>query len=655
MIRRILKDTLRGVMSALRVRKQDLQDEVPMAHGDEVELASRLDAIRDSASQGEVATAIANLEGLSSQFPAHRLVLATAFDLNFQVGRWSEAGKACRELLERFGPSADLLCAAGLCEIKESRWASAREYMERAVGLDREHLASMHNAGLCALQLGDLQSAMSRLQAAAELDPRHVEVRLNLGVCFKKLRRFDEAEQHFDIARRLAPDEPRVLSEYSEMLLATCSWQALSRSVSALRILVVRQLAQGALPGVSPYTALCLYEDTDLCRRIADAYALSYLRPIEPHDASPRDLDGRRLRLAYLSADFNSHAVGYLFSRFAAFHDRSMVEVFCFYMRSVEDPVTETIRLGVEHFIKVDDVGDTGVADLLRSYQIDVLVDMAGYTAHSRPAILGMRPAPIQCQMLGYPGSMGRGMVDFFVGTSQWIPEHLETSFSERVRKLSLTPVAVEGFGALIAPDRGEFALHSDAFVFVNMSQNYRICERVFGLWMSVLKRCPNSVLWLFGESERSRRNLVSAVERAGVAPERLHFYSGSAKLSDDWRHACADVWLDTLNFSSGTAAALNVWAELPMVTMVGETPQSRTGYALMSGAGLGHYVVDNDDEYVSLACRLYEDRKLLDEFRIALKSAKSTSPLFNPRGFVAELEAVFRDEWSMALSQSRI
>jgi len=250
----------------------------------------------------------------------------------------------------------------------------------------------------------------------------------------------------------------------------------------------------------------------------------------------------------------------------------------------------------------------------MRDAEIDIVVDLMGYTGRMRTGIFAMRPCPVQVNFLGFPGTMGADFVDYLIADETVIPRHEQGNYSEAVVYLpnSYQP---NDRGRVIsdrAVTRVECGLPEAGFVFCCFNSNYKITPALFGLWMRLLGSVEGSVLWLLAGSAMSEANLRREAECRGVSGSRLVFAPHLPLPDHLARHRVADLFLDTTICNAHTTASDALWAGLPVLTCIGETFASRVGASLLNAAGLPELVTDSPDSYEAMALKLAADSSML-------------------------------------------
>ncbi|HEX7791942.1 MAG TPA: hypothetical protein VF467_15615, partial [Afipia sp.] len=284
------------------------------------------------------------------------------------------------------------------------------------------------------------------------------------------------------------------------------------------------------------------------------------------------------------------------------------------------------------------------IARLLRELEIDIAVDLNGYTEGMRPGVLAHRPAPVQVNYLGFPGTLGAAYMDYIVADATVIPDRQRPFFTEKVVHLPdsyqandrLRPISDRTFA------RDELGLPPDGFVFCCFNNNYKITPQTFDGWMRILVHVPGSVLWLIEDNATASANLRKEAAARGVDPQRLVFAARMVPEEHLARHRCADLFLDNMPYNAHTTASDALWAGLPLLTCAGETFAGRVAASLLRAMGLPELVTSSQDDYERLAVELATKPDRLKALRQKLADNRLTAPLFDTVRFTRHLEQAY-------------
>jgi predicted O-linked N-acetylglucosamine transferase (SPINDLY family) len=356
-----------------------------------------------------------------------------------------------------------------------------------------------------------------------------------------------------------------------------------------------------------------------------------------------------KICIAYVSADFREHAVSILMAELFELHDKNRFEVFAISLQpETTTSLGQRVKNAFTQFIDVTDKSDVEVAQLIESLEIDIAVDLMGFTANSRTAIFAYRPAPIQINYLGYPGTMGVDYMDYIVADAYLIPPGLQHYYSEKIIYLPdcFQVNDSKRFVPTQIPTRAELGLPQNSFVFCALNGSYKFTPLFFEVWMNLLKAVPDSVLWLFADTPMVENHLRHEAVKRGVAVERLIFAKKVVYQSYLANYPLADLFLDTLPFNGGTTVSDALWMGLPVLTCSGEAFAARMAGSLLNALGLPELITDNLRDYENKAIQLATTPNLLADIRAKLAEHKKTYPLFNPAIFCQHLESAYTTIW---------
>jgi predicted O-linked N-acetylglucosamine transferase (SPINDLY family) len=327
-------------------------------------------------------------------------------------------------------------------------------------------------------------------------------------------------------------------------------------------------------------------------------------------------------------------------------HDKSRFDVSAISLGPDENSkMRQRLKAAVARFIDARTLSDEHIANLARSLEVDILVDLMGFTKNARTQIFDLRPAPIQVNYLGYPGTMGASYVDYIIADRIAIPEEKRGCYLEKVVYLPDSFMGSDSERKISErlPRRLESNLPEAGFVFCSFNNSYKIVPQIFDLWMRILRQVENSVLWLSNTNETAIRNLRREAQNRGVDPSRLVF-AQRLPLNEDHlaRLRLADLFLDTLPYNAHTTASDALWAGLPVLTCLGETLAGRVAGSLLNAIGLPELVTTTPDAYEQMAIKLATHPERLAVIKHKLAENRLTLPLFDTKLFTKHIEAAY-------------
>ena len=346
---------------------------------------------------------------------------------------------------------------------------------------------------------------------------------------------------------------------------------------------------------------------------------------------------GRKLRVGFFGSDFHDHATLFLMSGFFREYDREGFEYFVY---SYGVYKTGSLRQGVEKnvdvFRDVSGLTDPELVAIARDDDLDIAIDLKGFTNTGRLEPFERGIAPIQVSFLGYPGTLGRKTFDYMVADSHTIPAHLESSYDEKIMRMPYSYQPNDNQRALnfMQDHRSDHGLPESGFVFCCFNNSYKISAQEFDVWMRILREVDDSVLWLLEANEMVKQNLRVSAAAQGIDPDRLVFAARTSQEEHLSRHQHADLFLDTFRVNAHTTTSDALWAGVPVLTMQGEQFAARVASSLLSAVNLDELVVTDADAYAQLAIKIAGDAQYQKRLRAKLTDQKASLPLFDTKSY---------------------
>ena len=588
-----------------------------------------------------------------------------------RVGRSAEA-LDCFERAVAIRPGfVEALINRGALLIAEKRHADALKSFDAALAINPAMVEAWNNRGNVLSALGRHEDAVASYDKVLAARPGFVEALINRGTALIALRRFDDALTSYEHAVQSAPDRAdalagranalfemkdyeRAADAYAAVLacdpdyayasgnlafsqLYCCDWRANRQSIA-------RGVREGRRTA-SPFQAIAMLDAPGDLRLCAELWST------EKHPRAPAALwQGEvyghdRIRVAYLSADFNGHAVATLMAGVWEQHDKTRFETSAVSFVN-DDGGTMRARIG-KAFDRVIDVAgrsDAEIAALIRRMEIDVAVDLMGYTGECRPGIFALGPAPVQVNFLGFPGTTGANYIDCILADRIVIPEDEQRHYSERVVYLPDSYLPTDSTRPIGTPlTRSQAGLPEDGFVFCSFNNSYKFSPEMFDVWMRLLGAVEESVLWLPHMNAAAMRNLREHAAKRAVETERLIFAPFLRDAEDHLaRLSLADLFLDTQPYNAHSTAVDTLWAGVPVLTVRGTAFAGRVAASALSAAGLDEMIVSSIPEYENLALRLAREPRAMADLKSKLARTRETCALFDTARYTRNLEAAY-------------
>ena len=562
----------------------------------------------------------------------------------------------------------------GLAWMAEGRPESALESYGTALQLSPNYLRALNNRAAAWMRLARFEAALSDLDRAIELQPGYVNCLLNRGASLRALGRPATALESY----RAAFPHPDALAAAVDLLIrdlrrpedawvcasdlyrlhgerddASGTYHAVSQGLARWEDFDARVAAiiGGVRAGRRPSGPFrFLYVSDSPADQLACARAAATALPVPQPLYRGESRHHQRIRIGYLSADFYSHATAYLAAGLFERHDRGRFECFAFSHGSAPaaDPMRRRLQTAFEHFEDVEALGTGDVARRIRDCEIDILVDLKGYTTGSRIEVLTHRAAPIQVHYLGYPGTLGASFVDYLIADSHVIPPSDDRHYAEKIVRMphsyQVTDDRREAGAA--GGTRRSAGLPETGLVLAAFHQTYKLTPAVYRVWMQLLERLPAACLWVLAREPGARARLIREATDCGIDPSRIVFAAEVSQADHLARLRLADLLLDTWPYGAHTTASDALWMGLPVVALGGASFAARVSGSVLRAAGLAELITHDLEDYRALILQLCQETGRLARLRQRIEAQVRNSPLFDTARFTRALETAYEHMW---------
>jgi predicted O-linked N-acetylglucosamine transferase (SPINDLY family) len=583
----------------------------------------------------------------------------TGHDTLFELGRFDDALAAYDRALTLNPDLAQARSGGGDVLVRLARYNDARAAYDDALARNPELAEAWLGRGTVCTQFRQYSDAFAALDKALALKPDLAQAWAVRGNIFVLLERFDDAYGAYEKALAIEPDSAeawvgrgtlsnarrdheKAVMEYSKALQFNPSREFLKGIILHQRMLCcdwndfdaqvrdVENDINSNKPAAEPFGWQGLATNERSLQRCAQIYNANRY----PAEGSKglRGLfveDGvkRKIRIGYLSGEFREQATSYLIVGLLESHNKLEFEVFGFDNGWDDGSATrQRIVNALDTLAPIRNLSDASAADLIRKSQIDILVNLNGYFGEERTAVFARRPAPIQVNYLGFPGTLGADYIDYIVADQCVIPLDHRQFYNEKVVYLPWSYQANDSrkiIGQRV-PTRADCGLPPNAFVFCCFNNNYKITPSVFDAWMKVLNRVEGAVLWLLSDIPATESNLKKEATSRGIDANRLIFAKRLPLPDHLARHQLADLFVDTLPYNAHTTASDALWSGLPVLTHIGDTFAGRVAASLLTAVNLPELITRSREEYESLAVELAESEAKLHQAEASQKPTYS-------------------------------
>jgi predicted O-linked N-acetylglucosamine transferase (SPINDLY family) len=558
-----------------------------------------------------------------------------------EMNRLEEGLTSCERALALAPGSAEALHNRGSLLARMRCFDQALASFDQALTIKPNAYAKAWiNRGILLQDMKRFPEAMESFSRALSIDPRHAEaLSLRGKLAWLHFRDYDAATCDLEQAVAQDPDLPYAQGYLLYVKMHGGDWRGRDADTAGLNLAV-----RAGKPAVEPFIYQALAESPADLQACAMHYAARNHPARPPRHAASRGAG--KIRVGYVSGEFHEQATAYLTAGLYECHDKDRFEVIALDNGpNDQSPMRKRLEAAFDKVIDVSRLSDSDAAARIAAEGIDILVNLNGYFGERRTGIFAHKPAPIQVNFLGFPGTLGASYMDYIIADATVIPESEHRYYTEKVVTLPHSYQVNDSRRVIGAetPSRTECGLPENGFVFCSFNQSYKFSPGIFRRWMAILKQTQGSVLWLLEGHPRLAENLRRAAETEGVPGVRIVF----APLIRNEKHLArlklADLFLDTLPYNAHTTASDALWAGVPLVTCRGATFPGRVAASLLQAVDLGELATSDLDCYEALAVKLANDAALLGSLRERLAGNRLAAPLFDTARYCRHLEEAYR------------
>jgi predicted O-linked N-acetylglucosamine transferase (SPINDLY family) len=519
------------------------------------------------------------------------------------------------------------------------RYDEALAHFDKALTLKPDYAQGWSNKGITLNELKRYDEALAHYDKALNLKPNYYEAWSNKGIALNLLKKHSESAKCFQKAMDLNIEDSYLLGVVQHQMMLGCDWSNYEKNINE-----IFHLANQGRKGAEPFGFQGIASSEKLLKKCAELYSNDKFPPLGNLSKFSR-YKHHKIRIGYLCGEFRNQATSILMTRVWELHNESKFEIFAF-DNGWDDgsKYRQRIMGAFSNIFDVSRLSDLDAAKLIQQNEIDILVNLNGFFGFGRQGIFSYKPAPIQVNYLGFPGTMGIKYMDYIIADKVVIPEESKIHYVEKLVYLPNSYQANDDTRKI--SDRkflkAELGLPKDAFVFACFNNNYKITPTIFDSWMRILSLVQGSILWLLADNPIAKDNLIKEAFTRGIDSCRLVFAERLPISEHLARHDLADLFLDTLPYNAHTTCSDALWAGLPVLTMMGHTFPGRVSSSLLSAVGLSELVTYTQDEYEALAIELAMNAQKLADIKWKLVNNRMTTPLFDTPLFTKNLEAAY-------------
>jgi predicted O-linked N-acetylglucosamine transferase (SPINDLY family) len=517
------------------------------------------------------------------------------------------------------------------------KYPEAIEKYKKALNLNKNYTAAIYNLGNVYKAISKYKIALEYYYKAIISDPKFFDSYYDYAELLERTGRTEEALKYYFKLLELSPNYPYLLGSIVRSKLSICQWKSLDEEIEKIKNNLFNKKT------INAFDILLITDSLKHQVNAIKEYSEDKFPPTK-NIADLKEENNNKIKIGYYSSDFSNHPVGYSIVQLFEFHNKEKFEVYAFYFGKKYDEITERISKQCKNFIDVSNISDLELINLSKKIGINIAINLNGFTNNSRTKIFSGRLSPIQINAIGYPSTMMATYMDYIIADEIVIPQKNQKFFKEKIIYLP--------FFYHISDDKKkisnknytykDFNLPSDKFIFCCFNNILKINPHIFSLWMRILKKNENSVLWLKSDKTNIIKNLKLEADKFKINSDRIIFANRLESSENLASYKLADLFLDTFPYNAHVTGCDALYSGLPILTLCGESFASRVGASLLNTLNMNELIAYSETEYVNKAYNLSINKKKITELKQELSNPLTISKLFNSNLYVEKIETAY-------------
>lgn len=575
----------------------------------------------------------------------HKIARYNFANILYQQQKWVESKEILRALVSDSPDYFDAHMLEAKIDRAIGNHASAFTTYQALLDANYNSDRLFNDIGNCYYEIKDFENARTQFNKALLFSDKSADARFNLATCSLQLRDYDAAIKEFATLLENQPNYYSAYAPYLHALRQSCLWLRAERVEQKLRSFLDKK----DNINIPPFSMITLESSTSQEQiKVAHHWINRQSIPRVKQPSKPiksKTTSKTKIRLGYLSADFHNHATAILLIRILELHDREQFECFAYsYGANDESKLRKRVENSVGHFRDLFNTPKQEMINIIKKDELDILIDLKGFTQNTMSEVLLARLAPVQINYLGYPGSMGKALVDYVI-VDEFIVQSEKVRFEETPLLMPNSYQPTDNTRKFAKkPIRTSLGLNDEQFVFAAFHQGYKLNQKTLQAWGEILNQCPNSVLWCLSLSDSAKAVIQETLASSGVDSSRIIFAEKVSPEEHIARLQCADLVLDSFPVNGHTTTSDSLWVGVPVVTIAGDTFISRVAGSLLTAVHLPEFICEDYLSYQEKAIDCYNNRHSLKLVSKNLMEQKLKLSLFESEQYARDLESIFRD-----------
>ena len=522
----------------------------------------------------------------------------------------------------------------GYLFMQKQNWDKALLYFNKSKDLNNKFPKTFFNMAIILNLINKKKESIQFFKSYIELQPNDIEAFYSLGICYREIGDIQMAEKTFSKAFKIDPEYPYLKGQLQFMKNHLCDWDNYNQIKRNIEKDIVKNKKI-----ITPWQALSVIESPKLLKDNTTLF-------INNENFNNKELTNKKkITLGYFSPDFCEHAVSNQFKQILKLHDKKKFEIIGFYLNSKQDEKLYEIKNYFDKFFDVNQMSTEDIIKLSEAQKVDIAIDLAGYTYANRHQVFNRRCAPIQVSYLGFAGSTCLNNMDYLIADKTVIPNDCRKFYSEKIIYMPNTFMPADDTQKISNENlsRKDFGIPDDAIVYCCFNKSYKITPDVFNIWIDILDKVENSILWLNISNDQTKLNIINYAKKNNLNSNKIFFTNRSKKYEDYLeKHSLADIFLDTYPFSAHSTGYASLISGVPIVTYKSNSFANNVCSSLLHEAELQDLITNSLLDYKNLAIELGRNKKRLDSIKNKLKENFMKKRIFNSELYALDLEKAF-------------
>ena len=533
----------------------------------------------------------------------------------------------------------------GICFYENFKFNKAITYFEKSLILDIKSSEIYNFLGNCFYKLGYFEKAKEAYKKGIKIKSNSASLNINMGRLLFENKKFEESIAYYEKGLKIDNSQYQVLGQLLHIKMLICDWNYFDTNLKKIEKLIKKNIKV-----IEPLVSLSLYDNPKFNQSVAKIHFNSnFVKPSEVYKNKFQKINNNKIKVAYFSSDFQQdHPISYLTKNLFEKHNRDDFEIYLFSLEPTtkNDSFRKKIKSEVSYFYDIENKSDNEVLSLCRSLNLDIAVDLNGYTKCSRPNLFNCKVAPVQINFLGFPGTLGCENYDYILVDKYVVPKEYKNFYNEKILYMPDCYLINPSHREVAKPNKNKsfYGLPEHSFTFCCFNNTYKILPNIHQVWANILNATENTVLWLADTNDLAKKNLLDNFHKKGINPKRIIFAKRLTKIEEHLsRYKFVDLFLDTFPYNAHTTASDALHMGTPILTIHGKSFQSRVGLSLMKNLSMDELITNNERDYERKAIYFARNKGVLNELIKKLKLNVRSSAVFNPDLYVKNLEKNYK------------